>query len=206
MSDRTHWNAIYADKPDQILSWYEAEPGVSAELIATHATPGAAVDVGAGASRLVDHLLEAGFAPVTALDIAGQGLGVSQARLGARAAAVEWVVGDVTAWAPPRRYGLWHDRAVFHFLTEPAARAAYAAVLDAATAPGATVVIATFAEDGPPMCSGLPVRRYAPGHLAAELDAHLPGVLAPVESRRHVHVTPAGREQRFQSSVFRKAA
>jgi hypothetical protein len=162
------------------------------------------VDVGAGASRLVDHLLDAGFAPITALDISAEGLAVSRARLGDWAAAVDFVVGDVTAWQPPRRHVLWHDRAVFHFLTDPAARAAYARVLDAATAAGSTAIIATFADDGPQTCSGLPVQRYAPNALAAELDIHLPGLFAPVEHRRHTHVTPAGRAQRFQFSVFRK--
>ncbi len=205
MSGAIHWNAVYATKPDETLSWYEAAPGLSAELIAAHARPGAAVDVGAGASRLVDHLLDTGFAPITALDISAEGLAVSQARLGALVSAVDWVVCGATGWAPPRRHGLWHDRAVFHFLTDPAAREAYARVLDAATAPGATAIIATFAEDGPEKCSGLPVQRYAPADLAAEIEAHLPGVFTPVESRRHLHVTPAGREQRFQFSVLRKA-
>lgn len=205
MTDRGHWNGIYADKADDSLSWFEAAPGLSAALIAAHVRPCAAVDVGAGASRLVDHLLDTGFAPITALDISAEGLAVARARLGPRAAAVDWVVGDVTAWAPPRRYGLWHDRAVFHFLTEPGLRAAYARALDAATAPGAVAIIATFAEDGPETCSGLTVQRYAPAALAAEIETQLPGVFRPVESRRHLHVTPAGREQRFQFSVFRKA-
>ncbi len=204
MSRRGHWDAVYAGRPDAALSWFEAAPGLSAELIAAHARPGAAVDVGAGASRLVDHLLDRGFDPVTALDISAEGLAVSRARLGPRAAAVDWAVGDATAWTPPRRYRLWHDRAVFHFLTEPADRAAYARVLDAATAPGAIAIIASFAEDGPERCSGLPVQRYAPVQLAAEIEAHLPGVFAPVESRRHSHATPGGAEQRFQFSVFRK--
>lgn len=206
MADRAHWNGVYADRADDSLSWFEAAPGLSAALIAAHVGPCGAVDVGAGASRLVDHLLEAGFTPITALDIASEGLSVARARLGARAAAVDWVVGDVTAWKPPRRYGLWHDRAVFHFLTEPADRAAYARALDAATAPGTVAIIATFAEDGPQRCSGLAVHRYAPAALAAEIETHLPGVFTPVESRRHLHVTPAGEEQRFQFSVFRKAA
>lgn len=206
MADRAHWNHVYAQKADDSLSWFEAEPGLSAALIAAHVRPCAAVDVGAGASRLADHLLGAGFSPVTLLDISPEGLAVTRARLGTRATEVDWEVGDVTDWVPPRRYGLWHDRAVFHFLTDPADRAAYARVLDAATAPGAVAIIATFAEDGPETCSGLPVRRYAPEALAGELEAHLPGVFTPVESRRHLHVTPAGRQQRFQFSVFRKGA
>jgi len=205
MADRAYWDDVYADKADDSLSWFEAAPGVSAELVAAHLAPCAAVDVGAGASRFVDYLLEERFAPVTALDISEEGLAVSRARLGDRAAVVDWVVDDITAWTPPRRYGLWHDRAVFHFLTDPGDRAAYMRVLDVATAPDAVAIIATFAEDGPEKCSGLPVQRYAPAALAAEIEVHLPGVFAPVEHRRHLHVTPAGREQRFQFSVFRKA-
>jgi len=205
VTDRAHWSRVYAERADDSLSWFEAAPGLSAALIAERLQPCAAIDVGAGASRLVDHLVGAGFAPVTALDISDEGLAVARARLGAGAAAVDWVVADVTGWTPPRRHGLWHDRAVFHFLTEPAARAGYLRVLDRATAPGAHAIIATFAEDGPERCSGLPVQRYAPAALAAEIEAHLPGVFAAVEHRRHLHVTPAGREQRFQVSVLRKA-
>ncbi|MEZ5767917.1 MAG: hypothetical protein R3D80_09830 [Paracoccaceae bacterium] len=113
-------------------------------------------------------------------------------------------MGDVTAWAPPRRYGLWHDRAVFHFLADPGARSAYLKVLDAATAPGAVAILGTFAADGPERCSGLPVHRYAPADLVATIAAALPGVFTPVESRRHLHVTPAGREQQVQFTVLRK--
>ncbi|HCQ63759.1 MAG TPA: SAM-dependent methyltransferase [Rhodobacteraceae bacterium] len=204
MTDRAHWNRVYADKADDSLSWFEAAPGLSAALIEDHVRACAAVDVRAGASRLVDHLLDKGFAPVTAVDSSAEGLAVTRARLGPRAAAVDWVVGDVTAWTPPRRSRLWHDRAVLRFLTDPGARAAYARGRDAATAPGAVAIIATFAEDGPETCSGLPVRRYAPAELAAEIEAHLPGVCTPVESRRHLHVTPAGSAQRFQFPVLRK--
>jgi trans-aconitate methyltransferase len=203
MSDAHHWNEVYARRDVEALSWFEAAPGLSADLIATHAKPGAAVDVGAGASRLVDHLLAQGFAPITVLDLASAGLAVSRARLGARAAAVEWVIGDVTAWAPPHDYGLWHDRAVFHFLTDPVDRAAYCAVLDRALAPGGTAIIATFADDGPSTCSGLAVARYAPEALAAEIEAHVPGRFRPIAALRHLHLTPTGREQRFQFSVFR---
>lgn len=206
MADRGHWDAVYGDRAADSLSWFEAGPGLSGELIAAHVSPCAAIDVGAGASRLVDHLLARGFSPLTVLDLSEIALAATQVRLGARAEGVDWVVGDVTAWVPDRTYGLWHDRAVLHFLTDDAARAAYFAVLDAATGPGAVAIIATFAENGPEYCSGLPVRRMSPQALAAEVAGYLPGVFEPVESRRHLHVTPAGREQRFQVSVFRKRA
>ena len=204
MTERAYWDRVYGGKAERELSWFEAAPGLSAELIAAHVRPCAAVDIGAGASRLVDHLLDAGFAPVTALDLSGEALAMSRARLGARAAAVDWVVGDVTAWAPPRRYGLWHDRAVFHFLADPGARSAYLKVLDAATAPGAVAILGTFAADGPDRCSGLPVHRYDPAELVATIAAALPGVFTPVESRHHRHVTPAGREQQYQFTILRK--
>lgn len=193
MIDPNHWDTVYKTRDVDALSWFEAAPGLSAKLIAAHAAPGAAVDVGAGASRLVDHLLDAGFAPVTALDLSSEGLAVSRNRLGARAQAVDWAVGDVTDWSPHHRYSLWHDRAVFHFLTEADDVAAYINVMDQALDKGGIAIIATFAEDGPEACSGLAVRRYAPDALAATLEA-----------QRHLHVTPAGRAQRFQFSVFRK--
>lgn len=205
MTDPDHWDRIYAARDEDALTWFEAEPGLSAELIAAHASPGAAVDVGAGTSRLVEHLLGAGFAPVTALDLSDGGLAIARARLGARAGEVDWAVGDVTDWWPKHPYALWHDRAVLHFLTDEEDIGAYLKVLDHALAPGGTAIIGTFAEDGPQTCSGLAVRRYAPDDLAAVIEAHLPGVFALVESRRHTHVSPAGNPQRFQFSVFRKA-
>lgn len=205
MIDAGFWDKIYTEKNEAALSWFEAGPGLSGELIAAHAAPGAAVDVGAGASRLVDHLLEVGFSPVTVLDLSAEALAVSRARLGARASEVDWAVGDITDWWPKHPYTLWHDRAVFHFLTDEEDVGAYLKVMDHALAPGGIAIIATFAEDGPETCSGLPVQRYAPEDLAAVIEAHLPGVFAPVESRRHLHVTPAGVEQRYQFSVFGKA-
>jgi SAM-dependent methyltransferase len=203
--DRAHWRAAYDDRAEADLSWFEAHPDLSCALVTAHAAPDdPVIDVGAGAARLVDALLARGYAAVTALDISDRGLAVARARLGPRAAAVTWIVADVTDWQPDRAYALWHDRAVFHFLTEPAGRAGYVATMQRALRPGGVAVIATFAEDGPEMCSGLPVRRYAPRDLAAELEAQAPGVFAPLEARRHTHVTPQGRRQRFQVSVFRR--
>ncbi|WP_101067466.1 class I SAM-dependent methyltransferase [Roseovarius salinarum] len=205
---RDHWDAVYADRAEDDLSWFEAHPAESLELIDRHApaaTP--AIDVGAGTARLIDALLARGFGPVTALDISAAALERAQARLGPeRAARVDWVVADVTRWQPARRYGLWHDRAVFHFLTDAGERAAYVRAMAGALGPGGRAVIATFADDGPERCSGLPVCRYAPEALAAEIDRHAPGLFRRVESRRHTHLTPAGREQAFQTSVFARQA
>ena len=204
MSDARHGNAVHATKPVDSLSWFGAAPGRSAELIAIHASHRAGVDIGAGAARLVDHRRDAGFAPITALDISAAGLAISQARPRRRAAAVNWVGSDATAWAPSRRHGRWHDGAVFHVLTAPGPRAAYARALDAATAPGAVAIIASAA-DGPETCSGLPVQRDVCAELAAEIEWPLPGVFTPVEGRRHADVTPGGGAQHFQVSVLRKA-
>ncbi len=204
MTGKSHWNDVYRARDTEALTWYEAAPGVSMELIRAHATPGPAVDVGAGTSHLVDALLDAGFGPVTALDLSDEALAISRARLGARADQVDWVVGDVTGWQPAPGLGLWHDRAVLHFLTGAADRAAYVAVMDAALAPGGVAVIGTFADDGPEKCSGLPVHRYSPEALVAEVERHAPGVFEPLEARRHVHVTPKQNRQNFQFSVFRK--
>jgi hypothetical protein len=117
---------------------------------------------------------------------------------------VGWIVADITEWTPARHYALWHDRAVFHFLTSSEDRAAYVGSLVGALRRGGHAVISTFAEDGPERCSGLPVVRYAPDGLVAELDTIAPGALRKVSDRRHVHLTPGGVEQRFQSTVLRR--
>jgi len=200
-----HWNAVHDSRGEEELTWFEADPDLSADLVARHAAPGdAIIDVGGGATRLVDALLARGLGPVTVLDISESALRTSRERLGARAADVTWIVADVTRAAPPGRFVVWHDRAVFHFLTEEPDRAAYVRALAGGLAPGGWAIVATFAEDGPEMCSGLPVRRYAPDDLTGEFERHAPGLLEPVASRRHVHVTPKGAEQRFQYSVFRR--
>jgi SAM-dependent methyltransferase len=162
------------------------------------------IDIGAGASRLVDALLDEGFGPLTVLDLSAAALAVSRQRLGPRADDVAWIEADITAWRPERDYAVWHDRAVFHFLTASEERAGYARALAHALRPGGIAIIATFAEDGPEMCSGLPVVRYAPEALARELDRLQPGRFEMREARRHMHVTPKGNRQSFQYSVFRK--
>lgn len=200
-----HWDSAYDARPEDELTWFEATPALSRDLVKKYLEPGEAfIDVGGGASRLVDVLLDEGFGPLAVLDISTSALAVSKERLGARSEEVVWIDGDVTTWQPDRAYVVWHDRAVFHFLIKPDARAAYAHVMARALETGGIAVIATFAEDGPEMCSGLPVVRYAPGDLAREFDKVIPGRLEMVEARRHVHITPKGNRQSFQYSVFRK--
>lgn len=204
MSGKEHWNEVYRARDEEALTWYEAAPGLSMELIRAHAVPGPAIDVGAGTSHLVDALLAAGFGPVTAIDLSDEALAISRARLGEREGEVDWVVGDVTSWQPAPGHSLWHDRAVLHFLTDADARAAYVGVMARALAPGGVAVIGTFAENGPEKCSGLPVHRYSPEALMAEAERHAPGRFEVLETRRHVHVTPKKNRQNFQFSVLRR--
>jgi SAM-dependent methyltransferase len=191
----SHWQGVYAGRAVTEVSWFEAGADQSLALIdeAGLAAADPVLDVGAGASVLVDQLVKAGYQDVTVLDIAGSALAASRARLGQeRAARVDWVVADLLSWRPPRRYRLWHDRAVFHFLTDAAERERYRRVLRQALAPGGRVVIGTFAEDGPTRCSGLPTARYSAGELAAQF----PG-FAAIRTAREEHHTPGGAVQPF---------
>jgi trans-aconitate methyltransferase len=197
-----HWENVYRSKGEREVSWFQETPAISLALIAATgaARQSALIDVGGGASRLVDALLAEGYTAVTVLDLSPSALAAAQARLGARSAQVTWIAADVVTWKPPQRYDVWHDRAAFHFLTAPADQAAYAACLHAALKPGGHAIIATFAPEGPERCSGLPVVR----HDAASIGAVLGAAFALVETRRHDHATPMGTTQRFQFSVFRR--
>ncbi len=200
-----HWDGVYGARPEDELTWFEATPSVSLDLIREHLRPGDPfMDIGAGASRLVDALLEGGFGPLAVLDLSSAALAVSRQRLGLRGDDVAWIEADITTWVPDRDCAVWHDRAVFHFLTGAEDRAGYARALSGALRSGGIAIIATFADDGPEMCSGLPVVRYAPEALAQELDRLLPGRFETLGARRHMHITPKGNRQRFQYSVFRK--
>jgi 2-polyprenyl-3-methyl-5-hydroxy-6-metoxy-1,4-benzoquinol methylase len=187
MNRKEHWEAAYADGPSEV-SWYQPRPEISLELIgATGASLEAAIlDVGGGASTLVDCLLDAGRLSVAVLDISASALAQARTRLAARASLVTWFEADVTKFDPPSRFAVWHDRAVFHFLTAPEDRRAYVDTLMRALQPGGDVIIATFAPDGPLKCSGLEIVRYDEASIAAELGAAF--VLR--ESRRETHRTP----------------
>ncbi len=190
-----HWDAVYAAKPSTEVSWYQAVPSVSLDLIrASSLSPAAKIiDVGGGASTLADHLLSEGFSAITVLDLAAAALDQSRHRLGPAAKSIDWIAADILSWQPTSHYHLWHDRAVFHFLTDPAHRAAYLDTLKRALYPGATVILATFALNGPERCSGLPVRRYSPETLAAELGPQFTLVQTATED----HHTPSGALQSF---------
>jgi ubiquinone/menaquinone biosynthesis C-methylase UbiE len=200
-SRQAHWQNVYTKKGENEVSWFQENPAPSLELIAqVGATPvSAIIDIGGGASRLVDNLLDRGFQDVTVLDLSRAALEAAKARLGSHAAQVHWIVADATVWEPQRAYNIWHDRATFHFLTEDRDRAAYVARLERALKMGGYAIIATFALDGPERCSGLPVVRYD----AASLGQILGRGFQLVDTRRHAHATPWGSDQSFQFSVYR---
>ncbi|MEX0752580.1 MAG: class I SAM-dependent methyltransferase [Xanthobacteraceae bacterium] len=198
---QAHWEAVYAAKCENEVSWFEQSPSISLGLIAaSDAKPGTSIiDIGGGASRLVDALVEGDF-EVTVLDVSEKALAAAKARLGSRASRVKWLVADVTTWNPSRTYDVWHDRAALHFLTDPKDREAYIDRIFRAVRPGGHVIIGTFALDGPERCSGLPVLRYD----AASLARLLGGSFELVETRAHNHQTPSGSVQQFQFSRFRR--
>ena len=189
----SHWESVYGRNQADTVSWYQTEPVVSLELVDLLGISAEAgvIDVGGGASVLVDALLLRGFTDLTVLDISEAALRASQERVGADAP-VDWIAHDLLTWEPARRYDLWHDRAVFHFLSGDVV-GVYRDLLHRAVAPGGCVVMATFAPDGPEWCSGLPVTRYG----ADQLNETLGDEFKLVDHRREVHVTPSGATQPF---------
>ncbi|HTI65690.1 MAG TPA: class I SAM-dependent methyltransferase [Gemmatimonadaceae bacterium] len=203
MDPKIHWEAIYTTKWPSEMSWYQPFPTRSIELLlsAGAGRDSAIIDVGGGDSRLVDALLEREFRDVTVLDISAKAIERARARLGARADAVKWIEADVrNAELAAHGYDVWHDRAVFHFLTQPDERAAYVTQVCRALRPAGTLIIATFALQGPTRCSGLEVARYDASGLARELGEEF--VLQ--DSLTDVHRTPSGVEQVFTYAVFQR--
>ena len=195
VTKRDYWDAVYRDKSITEVSWYEEHPDKSLELIRNSGIglTDPIIDVGGGGSFLVDDLLEAGYGDLTVLDVSAAVLDQLRARLGARAPKVSLLHEDITTFAPGRRYALWHDRAVFHFLVEQADRGRYVRALHQALRPDGHVVIATFGPSGPERCSGLPTMRYDAATLAAELGAEF----KLVESSLIAHRTPWSASQQF---------
>ena len=202
MTPQEHWNAIYRSKGEQGVSWFEALPAASLELLeaAGLTEDTCVVDVGGGESRLVDALLARGLDCLAVLDVSGEALDHARARVGANAQVVTWIEADVTAGWSLKPMDIWHDRAVFHFLVAPEPRARYVAHMRETLKAGGSAIIATFAPEGPTTCSGLPVARYSPESLASELGDRF----ELVESRALQHVTPWGTAQAFQYSRFRR--
>ena len=196
MDPKSYWDHIYRSELPTQVSWYQPHALRSRELIRRVSPPpdGAIIDVGAGASTLVDDLLDAGYHDLTLLDLSAAALAVARTRLGTRANRVQWIEGDILEAALPEAgYSVWHDRAVFHFLTMPADRARYVAQVRRAVRPDGFVLVAAFANDGPTHCSGLEVDRYSPEALHAEFGAPFRLMI----SEREEHVTPRGVRQSF---------
>jgi len=199
MTDRSdHWDRAYTTKGEQGVSWFEISPQLSLSMLESAGLNQSTciIDVGGGESRLVDHLLERGLQCIAVLDVSTAALDRAKSRLGNSAHIPTWIAADVTGNWSVKPMDIWHDRALFHFLTEPEDRSQYIANLRKTVKRGGSVVIATFALEGPPKCSGLPVVRYSAESLAAVLGEHF----ALSEHRDHVHRTPWGTDQAFQYS------
>ena len=203
-SIQAHWDKVYGSKGITDVSWYEAQPATSLELIrATGArSTDPIIDVGSGASLLVDKLLDRDYLDLTVLDICAEALMKLRDRLGPRAAAVTFLQQDVTLFQPERQYAVWHDRAVFHFLTQRKDRERYVEALRRALVPNGHVVIATFGPSGPERCSGFAVVRYDANALAGELGSDF----ELADSSLVAHRTPGGIEQEFLYCRFNRRA
>ena len=203
--NKEYWNNIYSTKAADTVSWYQQVPAISLELIEslnlTNSSP--IIDIGGGASNLVDHLIQTEFSAISVLDISEKALRLSQKRLGNKANNVHWIASDVTqANFQPKQFKLWHDRAVFHFLTKAENRKTYVRQLKHTLDPEGFALIATFALNGPEKCSGLEIVKYSPESLRKELGADFELIKSITEN----HETPAGNQQAFVYCLFKKVA
>ncbi len=202
MNSKDHWQKVYQEKSPLEVSWYQQEPVVSLSLIGELQLKSdeAIIDVGGGASTLVDCLLERGFKNLTVLDLSSNALQLARQRLSDRGRLINWLVEDVTEFYPEQRYSLWHDRAVFHFLVEPKDRERYRQTLTKAVRKGGYVIIAAFAIGGPKRCSGLEIVQYDAEKLKKELGSDFELIKEATEK----HMTPSAQEQLFGYYVLRK--
>lgn len=201
---KSHWEKVFTRKSSHEVSWYKPRLETSLRLIerAGIPKPAAIIDVGGGDSALVDGLLQSGYSNITVLDISLSAMERAQSRLGHRASAVKWLNADITQVnLPANSYDLWHDRAMFHFLVDSAMRDIYIHTCRSAVKPAGSVIIATFAPDGPEQCSGLPTMRYSP----EDLQHHLGPLFRLVESIPELHTTPAGKQQSFVYCMLKKS-
>ena len=198
----SYWNGVYETKGEDEVSWFQKNPEPSLEFIRIYAPDRSAtiIDIGGGASRLVDHLWADGFRNLTVLDVSSEAITIARHRIGKHGDSIKWIVSDVTTWQPNDIYDLWHDRAVFHFLTESDDQSAYIRNLKRALKIGGYLVIGTFALDGPQKCSGLPVMR----HSSETLQNLLGSEFELIDSRTHDHKTPFHSTQSFQYCVFKR--
>lgn len=201
MNCKQHWEAVYESKRDAEVSWTQEDLRTSLTLISEVCREGSVIDVGGGTSVLADRLLDAGYS-VAVLDISDAALRRAGDRLGVRAEQVRWITADVTASLELGTFDVWHDRAVFHFLTDPTHRAAYVSLLARTVPVGGHAVVATFALDGPEKCSGLPVERYNAKIQADEFGR----AFALLHATQETHLTPWGKPQQFTYEVFDRVA
>jgi ubiquinone/menaquinone biosynthesis C-methylase UbiE len=205
MQTKQHWQNVYTTKATEQVSWFQPHAERSVKLIRDASIDKAAsiIDVGGGASTLVDDLLKVGYRRLTVLDLSAAALIAAKNRLGDRASEVIWLEANVLdAPLPQQEYSVWHDRAVFHFLTTVEERQTYVQAVLRAVKPGGLIIMATFAEDGPTTCSGLPVMRYS----AAQLYAEFGSAFQWLGHEQEIHVTPSGKEQKFIYCLCRKLA
>jgi ubiquinone/menaquinone biosynthesis C-methylase UbiE len=205
MQPKQHWGDVYTTKSTVAVSWFQPHADLSMNLIrATGVGKDAGIiDVGGGASTLVDDLLANGYSDLTVLDLSAHALEAARQRLGKQEARVRWIEADITEVdLPSKRYDIWHDRAVFHFLTTPEQREAYVQTVFRAVKPGGHVIVATFAEDGPLECSGLPVMRYRPDELHDQFGA----AFTLLNHTKEAHHTPAGKVQQFVYCYCRRVS
>ncbi len=204
MQPKQHWETVYTTKSTDSVSWFQPHASLSLDLIrATGLGKDAGIiDVGGGASTLVDDLLANGYSDLTVLDLSAHAMEAARKRLGKDECRVRWIEADITEVdLPPKRYDIWHDRAVFHFLTTPEQREAYVQTVFRSVKPGGHVIVATFAEDGPQECSGLPVMRYRP----EELHDQFGQAFTLLKHQKEAHHTPAGKVQQFVYCYCRRA-
>jgi len=206
MTDRrSHWDAVYRTRRPESVSWFQPSLRLSLEMIRRTGLgrDAALIDIGGGASTLIDDLLSIEYNDVTILDISSEALLIAKARLGERARSVNWIEGDITTVSlPPLRFDLWHDRAVFHFLSAESERGAYSDAMKGAVRPGGFAVIATFGPNGPLKCSGLDTARYSPDSLGRMFG----DAFALTASEVEIHTTPSGARQEFVYCLFQKLA
>jgi 2-polyprenyl-3-methyl-5-hydroxy-6-metoxy-1,4-benzoquinol methylase len=199
---KEHWEKIYQEKAPNQVSWFKTNPDISLELISSSGIDKSKsiIDVGGGASVLVDKLIEKNFLDLAVLDISAAAIQHAKKRLGDNAGRVKWVVSDITQFEPARQYDLWHDWAVFHFFTDPDDRKKYIKVLDKTVKANGFVIIATFSLEGPLKCSGLNVERYDAQKLSTELGNHF----TLIKNIEQTHLTPWHSEQKFSYCLFKK--
>ena len=202
MTTKAHWENVYQTKSSDEVSWYEPDPKQSLDKIVSAAVDsrGRVIDIGGGQSFLVDRLLDAGFAHVAVLDISRTAIEATKARLGERASQVEWMVADITQAKSLGEFDIWHDRAVFHFLTDPDDRRRYVELLRRSLPIGGHFVVGTFAKGGPEKCSGLQICQYD----AATMQAELGTSFEPLKCSEYLHTTPSGKPQQFFFGVYER--